>query len=113
MEVVDVGGAVVDPLVVVDAGVVVVVIGGAPGAGVIVAGVHRLQSVDQSMTPWSPVAGGLGLPTTCTMSPIRLKLKKASESFGDRFMQPWDTFTWPCDPTDHGASWTYSPLSEM
>lgn len=57
---------VVDPTgVVVEAdGVVVVVTGGAPGAGMIVAGVHWLQSVDQSITPWSPVAGGLELPVT-------------------------------------------------
>ena len=92
VEVVELDGAAVEPLTVVEVGVVVVVVG-APGAGVIAADVHWLQSVDQSMTPWSPVAGGLELPTTCTTSPIWLKLKKASESFGARLMQPWDTFT--------------------
>ena len=37
-------------------------------------GVHSLQGVDQSMTPWSPNWAGRGLPVTSTTSPMPLKL---------------------------------------
>src|SRR5262249_24029756 len=76
-------------------------------------GVYCDQSVDQSMTPWSPNAGGRGPPATITTSPIRLKSKKACASAGLRLMQPCDTLAFPWWETDHGAAWTYSPLSEM
>jgi len=38
------------------------------------AGAHCDHGVAQSITPWSPGAGGLGLPVTSTTSPIWLKL---------------------------------------
>ena len=47
---------------------------------------------DQSMTPWSPMTGGLGPPMTWTMSPTRLKWKKMSARAGLRLMQPCETF---------------------
>ena len=47
--------------------------GGAQAAsGVTGIGVNDDHGVDQSITPWSPGAGGRGLPTTSTMSPTRL-----------------------------------------
>lgn len=40
-----------------------------------VPGVHWLHAgPDQSITPWSPQAGGRGEPVTSTTSPTRLKL---------------------------------------
>lgn len=57
--------------VVVVAPVVVVV---EPGRATTWAGAKEDQGVSQSMTPWSPFAGGRGLPVTWTTSPTRLKL---------------------------------------
>ncbi len=58
------GAAVVD---------VVVVVGGGL-EDTTLPGIHWLHAgPDQSITPWSPQAGGRGLPVTSTMSPTRLK----------------------------------------
>src|SRR3954449_5916903 len=47
------------------------------------------------------------------MSPRRLQSKNHFESVGERFTQPCETLTWPCERTDQGASCTNSPLLEM
>lgn len=68
---------------------------------------------DQSITPWSPCKGGRGPSTISTTSPTRLKRKKVSARAALRFTQPCDTLMNPWSLTDHGAAWTYSPLSEI
>ena len=54
----------------------------APGPPPYGVGVYSAQSVDQSMTPWSPNSGGRGPPVTITTSPTRLNSKNAWASAG-------------------------------
>ena len=82
---------------------------------VTVAGVQVTSGVpnDQSITPWSPCAGGRGPSTIWMMSPARLKWKKVSARAGLRLTQPCETFSTPWTEMSQGAACTYSPLSEM
>ena len=47
---------------------------------------------------------------TLTMSPSRTCSKNHAALPVLMPVQPWLTFAEPCEPTDHGAAWTYSPL---
>ena len=75
-------------------------------------GVHSLHDVFQSADP-SRAVGARGEPVTSMTSPTWENPKNHLASAVDRFTQPWDTLSGPCDRVDHGAVCTYSPVVVM
>src|SRR5690606_5838145 len=73
---------------------------------------QSFQSACQKPQPLSTSSSRLE-PVTTIGSPRWVRLKNHFALDGLMLMQPWLTFALPWLPTDQGALWTYSPLSEI
>jgi len=60
-----------------------------------------------------PFCSFRSVPVTVMTSPIRVRPKSQAPIFSETLTQPWETLTWPCLPSDHGAAWMNEPLHVM